>query len=40
MEDIFDEDGSMSRHRRSVRDMSHELNSNYFADRAAKAASR
>lgn len=37
MDDIFDEDGSMHRQRRSVREMSDELDSTYFAEHAAKA---
>ncbi len=37
MDDIFDENGSMRRHRRSVREMSEELDCTYFAEHAAKA---
>ena len=37
MDDIFDEKGSIHRHRRSVREMSEELDSAYFVEHAAKA---
>lgn len=37
MDDIFDENGSTRRHRRSVREMSEGVDSTYYAEHAAKA---